>query len=149
MKKSTVKPKAKKQYGGPGTFIAHSDPRGTSESPNGSPQPSHGSTATMSSWSAKSSNTWKVAASAVELRPEAVPSSLRASSSITQIGLYRPNYEGNSTQSSASHHAVSTFDSLTDELGQMSLQNNLRRRLSLPVRSAFSAYRIRLTICPC
>lgn len=78
-----------------------------------------------------------MAASAAEFKAEALPSSLRSSSSIAQIGLYRPSYEGNSThssQSSVSHRPVSTFDSLADELGQMDLHNNLRRRLSLPVR---------------
>lgn len=136
IKKPIVKAKAKRQYGGPGTFIAHSDARGSSESLTGSPQPAGGSPSNMSSWSSRTSNTWKAAASTTDLRPEALPSSLRSSSSITQIGLYRPSYEDTSThssQNSLSHHTTSTFESLTDELGQMNLHHNVRRRLSLPV----------------
>lgn len=136
-----MKPKAKKQYGGPGTFIAHTDGRGSSESPKGSPKPHRGSLSDMPSWSSKSSNTWKAAASTIDLRPEALPPSLRSSSSIAQIGLYRPTYEGSDThssQSSLAHHGAAPFGSLADELGQMNVNNNLRRRLSLPVCVATS-----------
>ena len=136
VKKASVKAKSRKQYGGPGTFIAHSSSRGSSESPGGSPQPAHGPIATNSSWSLKSSNTWKSALSETELQPETLPSSLRSSSSMAQIGLYRPSYEGigtHSLQSSLSQGGASTFDSLTNELGQMALHEGVRRRLVFPV----------------
>ncbi len=134
MKKAPVKAKARKQYGGPGSFTAHPDARGSSESLGGSP----------SRWSPSgvramktggSSNTWRHSFTDADIRPEALPPSLRSSSSIAQIGLYRPNYENTGTHSSHStQQSASSVSSLTDELGQM----NLRRRLSLPVRTRHS-----------
>lgn len=129
-----MKAKAKKQYGGPGSFTAHTDARGSTESLDGglsrwSPSGSRG-------WSGSPYGSWRQSSTDSDLRPETLPPTLRSSSSIAQIGLYRPSYETTSTQGS-SHSSLSaqqssgfTVNALTDEMGQM----NLRRRLSLPVR---------------
>ncbi|KAI0700705.1 hypothetical protein BC835DRAFT_1411823 [Cytidiella melzeri] len=133
VQKPPVKAKAKKQYGGPGSFTAHSDARGSSESLNGGP--SRWSPGGVRALSTTPSSTWRQSSTDVDIRSEALPPSLRSSSSITQIGLYRPNYETTSTHSSSQsslsfQSSNSSVNALTDELGQMNL--GLRRRLSLP-----------------
>lgn len=75
-----------------------------------------------------------------DIKPAALPQSLRSSSSIAQIGLYRPQYESTDTHSSSQsslsfQQSTSSVAALTDEMGQMSL--GLRRRLSLPVCTQF------------
>ena len=139
MKKAPVKLKAKRQYGGPGSFTALPDARGSSESLGGSP--SRWSPSGVSAMTSNSSNTWRHSFTEADIRPEALPRSLRSSSSIAQIGLYRPSYESTGTHSSAhssrsTQQSTSSVASLTDEMGQM----NLRRRLSLPVRLRCSKY---------
>jgi hypothetical protein len=75
-----------------------------------------------------------------DVKPATLPQSLRSSSSIAQIGLYRPQYENTGTHSSSQsslsfQQSTSSVAGLADEMGQMGL--GLRRRLSLPVSIQF------------
>lgn len=136
MKKAPVKAKAKKIYGGPGTFTALADAQGSSESLNGSP--SRWSPSGVRALSTTPSSTWRHSSVDADVKPATLPQSLRSSSSIAQIGLYRPQYEstdthGSSQSSLSFQQSTSSVAALTDEMGHMSL--GLRRRLSLPVRT--------------
>lgn len=114
-KKNVSKPKNKKQYGGPGSFVPSDGPANSSfENVNDS---------SLSSRLSSANSLYDVA------RREAVPPSLRPSSSLAKIDLYQAPYETN-----RSHNSVSSVDSLANDFGQLTVkQDNLSRRTSLPV----------------
>ncbi|KAI0079662.1 hypothetical protein K474DRAFT_1769996 [Panus rudis PR-1116 ss-1] len=105
--KKVQKTKAKKSYGGPGSFVPSHD----------SPPP--GDLLTHPSRIPSSSST-------SDLSRDSIPPLLRASSSSANLDLYVPPYE-----TSRPHSHVS-MDSLTNEFAELGFRNGSNRRVSLP-----------------
>ncbi|RDB23223.1 Ingression protein fic1 [Hypsizygus marmoreus] len=108
-KKVTPKPAKNKQYGGPGSFV----PSGESPSPlsNGGSQPSRiVSTGSIYDHSRQNS--------------DAIPSSLRASSSLAKLDLYVPPYE--------QRNGASPINKVANEFREFGVSDQSRRRESFP-----------------
>ena len=105
VKKSSQKPKPKKNYGGPGSFVPS----------NGSPPPDHSRVPSTGG---------------SDLGRDTIPASLRSSNSMAKFDLYVPPYE--TSRSNHSMHSNSV-DSMTNEFAQFGVQDP-HRRVSYPVR---------------
>ncbi|KIP12811.1 hypothetical protein PHLGIDRAFT_27185 [Phlebiopsis gigantea 11061_1 CR5-6] len=89
LKKTVSKHKVKKQYGGPGSFVP-------------SDGPAHSSSDNINDFASIS---------------DVLPPSLRPSSSMAKVDLYKAPYETN-----RSHNSVSSMDTLANDFGQLSVQ---------------------------
>ncbi|EKM59662.1 uncharacterized protein PHACADRAFT_170250, partial [Phanerochaete carnosa HHB-10118-sp] len=111
--KKQAKAKTHRHYGGPGEFTPADDSRASIGTASAGLSVSSLSTA---------NSLYDVA------RREAIPPSLRPSSSLAQIDLYKAPYETN-----RSHHSVSSVSSMTNDFGQLSVQPQYTgRRTSMP-----------------
>ena len=130
VKKSTSKPKVKKQYGGPGSFVP-SDASGSAPStPPGSVTPPP-----RDPYASISNGLYSMSSGSLpESGSESVPSSLRASSSIVRRDLYTAPYE--TARSQRSYHSV---DSLTNEFAELGVQNDPTRSAAYLVRDIYFA----------
>ncbi|OCH88317.1 hypothetical protein OBBRIDRAFT_889196 [Obba rivulosa] len=109
-KKTTPKPNANKQYGGPGSFVPLSDsPAAHSELNGGS----------------VSSRLSSTSSSRDELRRENLPPSLRSSISMQRLDLYVPPYESMRSHSSS-------VDGVINDFAELGVTDNEYRRQSLP-----------------
>ncbi|GBE79289.1 predicted protein [Sparassis crispa] len=109
VKKVRAKPKAHRQYGGPGSFVP------TEESTE---EVRHAISHLPSTSSFRE-----------ELSRDSIPSSLRSSSSIANLDLYVPAYE-----STRSHHSV---DSVVNEFAELGFSDNVNRRQSFPPQQGY------------
>ena len=128
------KHRIKKQYGGPGSFVP-------------SDGPTHSSSDNINDFASISSRLSSNSSLYDNSRRDVVPPSLRPSSSMAKVDLYKAPYETN-----RSHSSVSSMDSLANDFGQLNVQRQqsqppqqppqqppprqasvLSRRTSLPV----------------
>ncbi|GJE84670.1 hypothetical protein PsYK624_007460 [Phanerochaete sordida] len=112
--KTRTKAKANRHYGGPGQFTPADDSLGQS---NNTFRPGSSHASQLSS----SNSLYDIA------RREAVPPSLRPSSSLAKVDLYKAPYETN-----RSHQSIASMDSVTNDFGQLTMQPNGNRRTSMP-----------------
>lgn len=104
----------KKNYGGPGSFVP------SVGHIHASPEPYED--ASLASRVSTANSLYDVA------RREAIPPSLRSSSSLAKVDLYRAPYETN-----RSHQSISSVDSLANDFGQLNVKHgDGNRRTSLP-----------------
>ncbi|CAL1702222.1 unnamed protein product [Somion occarium] len=108
VRKVSQKPKSKKNYGGPGSFVPSGDSPPPSDIRNGS------------------SRLPSTAGS--DFSRDSIPSSLRVSSSAAKLDLYVPPYE---TSRSQQHIPSSSVDMMTNEFAELGVQNS-HRRVSFP-----------------
>ncbi|KAJ7068100.1 hypothetical protein C8F01DRAFT_590671 [Mycena amicta] len=106
-----VAPKNNQEYSGPGLFTASEDVPATANFPSSRVV----STGSMYTHSRRQSDTTP-------------PATIHPSHSLSQIDYYQPPYEHQYSQRSR----VSSFNALTNELGELSLQDHGRRRESFP-----------------
>ncbi|KAI0786377.1 hypothetical protein C8Q75DRAFT_880942 [Abortiporus biennis] len=115
VKKTTPKPKTKKSYGGPGTFVP------ASESSTSLHSTQYDGLSVSSRLSSNASISSEVS------RRDAIPSSLRASNSLAKMDLYVPPYE-----TSRSHQQIPSVGSMTSEFAELNVQGTGHRRTSFP-----------------
>lgn len=109
-KKSASKPKAQKQYGGPGSFVPAGEYPSSSDVDVQLAITRHPSTGNMRE----------------DLRRDNIPPALRASHSLAQLDLYVPPYE-----TSRSRH--SAMDVMVNDYAEMGVVDHVNRRQSFPV----------------
>ncbi|KAJ3559833.1 hypothetical protein NM688_g107 [Phlebia brevispora] len=118
VKKSSSKPKVKKQYGGPGSFVPSDAPSSSPPTP-----PSGAATPPRDPYSSISNGLHNMSTGNLhDTSHDSIPSSLRASNSMVRRDLYSAPYE--TTRSQRSYHSV---DSLANDFSELGVQNDQGR----------------------